>query len=176
MRATRSGRGLDPTAYAEISNAVGIYGEALNPVKPFSGNPCVVKIYSDNGPLSSGDLFLLKKYCKEDLLLGDELIKESDGALLIGPVSSGDQVLIQGKVGTLELKCVAAEPSPLKVEITTDSLRVRTGPGTDPYKQVDSVKRGEVFLVLQKYDGWYFIDNDEAGVDGWVSGEYVREV
>ena len=110
------------------------------------------------------------------MLLGDELIKESDGALLIGPVSSGDQVQLQGKAGTLELKCAAAEPSPLKVEVTTDSLRARTGPGTDPYKQVDSVKRGEVFLVLQKYDGWYFIDNDEAGVDGWVSGEYVREV
>lgn len=176
VRATRSGRGLDPTAYAEISNAVGIYGEALNPVKPFSGNPCVVKIFSDKGALSSGDIFLLKKYCKEELLLGDDLIKERDGALLVGPVSSGDQVQLQGKANTLKLKCVAADPEPLKVEVVTYSLRVRTGPGTDPYKQVDSVKRGEVFTVLQKYDGWYFIDNDESGIDGWVSGEYVREV
>ena len=141
-------------------------------------NPNGIYVFEPNGEIMTTDSFnrRLKKYCKEELLLGDDLIKERDGALLVGPVSSGDQVQIQGKANTLKLKCVAADPEPLKVEVVTYSLRVRTGPGTDPYKQVDSVKRGEVFTVLQKYDGWYFIDNDESGIDGWVSGEYVREV
>ena len=175
VRATTSGRGLDPTAYAGFANAVGIYGEALATVKPFSANPTVCKVYADV-PLSSGDVDMLKKYCKNELALGDDLVKERDGAIFVGPVSAGDQINIQNKAAELKLKCKAADAVPMRVEVTTDSLRVRTGPGVDEYKQIDSVKRGEVFTVLQEYDGWYFIQNDANGIDGWISGEYVKEV
>lgn len=175
VRAKSTSSGLNPTAYAGFANAVGIYGEAINTVKPFSANPTVVKIYADVA-LSSGDKDLIKKYCKNELKLADNIVIEKDGAMYIGPVSAGDQINLQNKAKDIGLKCSAGDAVPMKIEITTDSLRVRTGPGVDEYKQVDSVKKGEVFTVLQSYDGWYFIDNDKDGVSGWVSGEYAKVV
>ena len=60
------------------------------------------------------------------------------------------------------------------IEITTDSLRVRSGPGTKEFKQVNNVKSGQKFEVIDACSGWYFIEAD--GVDGWVSANYVRVV
>lgn len=60
------------------------------------------------------------------------------------------------------------------IAVTADSLRVRSGPGTDDFKQVDSVKAGQKFEVIDECDGWYFVETD--GLDGWISAEYVRVV
>ncbi|PGS80002.1 N-acetylmuramoyl-L-alanine amidase [Bacillus cereus] len=54
------------------------------------------------------------------------------------------------------------------VTITTDVLRVRTGPGTN-YGVVKNVYQGEKYQTWGYRDGWY-----NVGGDQWVSGEYVN--
>ena len=53
-----------------------------------------------------------------------------------------------------------------KVQVTVDSLRVRTGPGVEEYTQVGSVKKGDVLETLQIKDGWAYVVTGEK--DGWV--------
>ncbi|SHF20635.1 Beta-N-acetylglucosaminidase [Atopostipes suicloacalis DSM 15692] len=53
------------------------------------------------------------------------------------------------------------------VQITTDVLNVRTGPST-LHKQIGTVKKGEVFTIIDISEGWYKISTN--GETGWISG------
>ena len=53
------------------------------------------------------------------------------------------------------------------VKITTDALNVRTGPST-MHNQIGTVKKGEVFTIIDISDGWYKISIN--GETGWISG------
>lgn len=159
VRATATGKGLDPTHYSGCANRVGIYGE--NPVKPLSGEAVKLKIYATN-PISSGDVVLLKAVCDP---LGIST-REENGALITAPASAGDQIAIIKKAQELNLSVALYNATPSKVAITVDSLRVRTGPGVEAYTQVGSVKKGDVLDTLQVRDGWAYVDTDEK--DGWI--------
>ena len=159
VRATATGKGLDPTHYSGCANRVGIYGE--NPVKPLSGEAVKLKIYATN-PISSGDAVLLKAVCDP---LGIST-REENGALITAPASAGDQITIIKKAQELNLSVALYNAAPSKVTITVDSLRVRTGPGVDEYTQVGSVKKGDVLEAVQIRDGWAYVVTGEK--DGWV--------
>ncbi len=159
VRATATGKGLDPTHYSGCANRVGIYGE--NPVKPLSGEAVKLKIYATN-PISSGDVVLLKAVCDP---LGIST-REENGALITAPASAGDQIAIIKKAQELNLSVALYNAAPSKVAITVDSLRVRTGPGVDEYTQVGSVKKGDVLEAVQIRDGWAYVVTGEK--DGWV--------
>lgn len=159
VRATATGKGLDPTHYSGCANRVGIYGE--NPVKPLSGEAVKLKIYATN-PISSGDAVLLKAVCDP---LGIST-REENGALITAPASAGDQITIIKKAHELNLSVALYNAAPSKVTITVDSLRVRTGPGVDEYTQVGSVKKGDVLEAVQIRDGWAYVVTGEK--DGWV--------
>ena len=159
VRATATGKGLDPTHYSGCANRVGIYGE--NPVKPLSGEAVKLKIYATN-PISSGDVVLLKAVCDP---LGIST-REENGALITAPASAGDQITIIKKAQELNLSVALYNAAPSKVTITVDSLRVRTGPGVDEYTQVGSVKKGDVLEAVQIRDGWAYVVTGEK--DGWV--------
>ena len=71
VRATASGKGLDPTAYAAIPNKAGIYGAA-----PAADKPAEIPANSEKavtsllqnitvGPVSSGDAAAVVAVCKE---------------------------------------------------------------------------------------------------------------
>ena len=160
---TASGKVISPVPYSGVSNAVGTYGTKLQAVKPLSANAVELVI----GPASEGDVALIGKLA-DSLQLGFTV---RDVLMTVGPASPGDQVALLTKAQELGLTTKAKSAAALKVKVTTDSLRVRSGPGTDDFVQVDSVKRGEVYTVLQALEGWYYIDTQ--GLDGWVSSEYV---
>lgn len=61
----------------------------------------------------------------------------------------------------------AAEPSYGKV--TTSSLNIRAGAGTD-HEKVGSLRAGKVVEILGESDGWYQIES------GYISAEYVTIV
>lgn len=159
VRATVTGAGLDPTHYSGCANRVGIYGE--NPVKPLSGEAVKLKIYANN-PISAGDVVLMKAVCDP---LGIAT-REENGALITAPASAGDQITILSKAQELNLSVALYNAAPSKVEITVDSLRVRTGPNTEDYVQVGSVRKGDVLETLQVKDGWAYVVTGEK--DGWV--------
>mgnify|MGYP005838321719 FL=1 len=67
------------------------------------------------------------------------------------------------------------EPSPV-VEVTTENLNVRSGPGT-AYARVGQVKQGDRLEVLaQSPAGEWYLVCCVGGEQGWVSVDYVRLV
>jgi len=58
----------------------------------------------------------------------------------------------------------------------TENLRIRSGPGTG-FHIVDGLEPGDqVFIIRQNSDkSWMYIrKNDESGIQGWVSAQYIR--
>lgn len=58
-----------------------------------------------------------------------------------------------------------------QLRIDTDSINIRSGPGTD-FAKVDSADRGQVFTILAEENGWYQISLP-GGKSGWVIATYV---
>lgn len=57
------------------------------------------------------------------------------------------------------------------VKITANELNVRKGPGTS-YEKVTSVKKGEVYTIIQEQNGWGKL---KSGA-GWISLSYTEKV
>lgn len=93
VRATSTGRGLDPTAYAGVPNKAGTYGNT-NPLPlPAAGRLQI--IYLDN--LTQGDADAIMLCCKERKLTDAGLYtskwdddSHKTQSVIIGPVSQGD--------------------------------------------------------------------------------------
>lgn len=92
-RATSTGRGLDPTAYAGVPNVAGTYGNTAPLPLPAAGRLQI--IYLDN--LTQGDADAIMLCCKERKLTDAGLYtsKWDDNShktqsVVIGPVSQGD--------------------------------------------------------------------------------------
>ena len=64
------------------------------------------------------------------------------------------------------------EPEVRKCRVTANSLRVRSGPGSD-HDVIGSVTRGMELEVVGEEDGWVHV-RLEDGSDGFVSAEYVE--
>lgn len=161
--ARRSSAAINPAPYCGCENRVGTYGPVS--IKPLSSEACIINI----GPASIGDVKMLQNLAAS-LQLGCTV---ADSVLSIGPMTPGDQVAVLTMADKLMLPAAQAIRRKV-IEVTADSLRVRSGPGTDDFKQVDSVKAGQKFEVIDECDGWYFVETD--GLDGWVSAEYVHVV
>ena len=58
-----------------------------------------------------------------------------------------------------------------KVRITADSLNVRSGAGAS-YKIVTSVKKGEVFTIIDEKNGWGYLKSGK----GWINLRYTELV
>lgn len=162
-RAANGKTALDPSAVSGCANRVGTYGRM--PVAPLSPEAVVINV----GPASAGDVRAMQALAAS-LQVG---CKEAGGMLAMGPMTPGDQVTILTKAAELSLPASIAAQR-MRIEIDTPSLRVRTGPGTDEYKQVGSVKEGEQYDALDKCGNWYFIETD--ALDGWVCGDFVKLV
>ena len=67
---------------------------------------------------------------------------------------------------------VEPEPEVRKCRVTANSLRVRSGPGSD-HDVIGSVTRGMELEVVGEEDGWVHV-RLEDGSDGFVSAEYVE--
>lgn len=105
VRATASGRGLNPAQYMGFENAVGTYGaaeeEESEMEQPLSPDNITIQI----GPASSGDRAALKKQA-QSLGLGcsEGPVDSSGNALVyIGPASAGDQRIVLTKAAELGL-------------------------------------------------------------------------
>ena len=70
---------------------------------------------------------------------------------------------------------LATTPAPIAsgylVKITADVLNVRKGAGTG-YKITTQVKKGEVYTIVQEYNGWGKL---KSGA-GWISLNYTKRV
>ena len=161
--ARRASAAINPAPYCGCENRVGTYGPVS--IKPLSSEACIINIR----PASTGDVKMLQNLAAS-LQLGCTV---ADNVLSIGPMTPGDQVAVLTMADKLMLPAAQAIRRKI-IAVTADSLRVRSGPGTDDFKQVDSVKAGLKFEVIDECDGWYFVETD--GLDGWISAEYVRVV
>ena len=114
VRATSTGKGLDPTQYMGFENAVGTYGaaeeEESEMEQPLSPDNITMQI----GPASSGDRAALKKQA-QSLGLGysEGPVDGSGNALVyIGPASAGDQRIVLTKATELGLGyCIYTPPA-----------------------------------------------------------------
>lgn len=93
VRATSTGRGLDPTAYAGVPNKAGTYGNTDPLPLPAAGRLQI--IYLDN--LTQGDADAILLCCKERKLTDAGLYTSkwddythATQSIIIGPVSQGD--------------------------------------------------------------------------------------
>ena len=159
--APKSSAAINPAPYCGCENRVGTYGAAS--IKPLSSEACIINV----GPASVGDVKALQNLAAS-LRLGCTV---SGSMLAIGPMTPGDQIAVLTLADKLKLPVAQAVQRKV-IEITTDSLRVRSGPGTEEFKQVNDVQKGQKFDVIDQCNSWYFIEAD--GVDGWVSADYVR--
>lgn len=105
-RATSTGRGLDPTAYAGVPNAAGTYGNTDPLPLPAAGRLQI--IYLDN--LTQGDADAIMLCCKERKLTDAGLYTSkwdddthATQSIIIGPVSQGDADAILATARSREL-------------------------------------------------------------------------
>lgn len=68
-------------------------------------------------------------------------------------------------------KAVAIQCGYVNATVTTETLNVRDGQGTDN-KILTQLPEGGVFDVIQYGDGWVYLNVDED-IQGWVSMDYV---
>lgn len=106
VRATSTGRGLDPTAYAGVPNKAGTYGSTDPLPLPAAGRLQI--IYLDN--LTQGDADAIMLCCKELKLTDAGLYtskwdddSHATQSIIIGPVSQGDAWRIMRQCQALEL-------------------------------------------------------------------------
>ncbi len=71
-----------------------------------------------------------------------------------------------------EAKAVAIQCGYVNATVTTETLNVRDGQGTDA-KLLTQLPEGEVYDVVQYGDGWVYLNVDED-IQGWVSMDYVN--
>ncbi len=60
------------------------------------------------------------------------------------------------------------------VEITTDTLNVREGPGLS-YQVISVVKRGDQFSVIEEKSDWIQVSLNSSGKKGWVAAWLVKK-
>ena len=103
VRATSTGRGLNPVQYMGFENAVGTYGEMEESEMEQPLSP--VNITMQIGPASSGDRTALKKQAQAlGLGYSEGPVDSSGNALVyIGPASAGDQRIVLTKAAALGL-------------------------------------------------------------------------
>ena len=70
-----------------------------------------------------------------------------------------------------EAKAVAIQCGYVKATVTTETLNVRDGQGTDN-RLLTQLPEGGEFDVIQYGDGWVYLNVDED-IQGWVSMDYV---
>lgn len=70
-----------------------------------------------------------------------------------------------------EAKAIAIQCGYVNATVTTETLNVRDGQGTDN-KLLTQLPEGGVFDVIQYGDGWVYLNVDED-IQGWVSMDYV---
>lgn len=125
-RASATGRGLDPTAYAGCANEIGVYGAApAASAAPDQGGRVVPALSEESivlriGPASAGDRAQLQALarqlglaCTEDAGGGSPAGDGSPAGsvLKIGPASAGDQVTVLTKAAALGLAYAADKPA-----------------------------------------------------------------
>ncbi len=105
VRATATGRGLNPAQYMGFENAVGTYGAAEEEESEIEQPLSPGNITMQIGPASSGDRAALKNQA-QSLGLGysEGPVDGSGNALVyIGPASAGDQRIVLTKAAELRL-------------------------------------------------------------------------
>lgn len=70
-----------------------------------------------------------------------------------------------------EAKAIAIECGYVNATVTTETLNVRDGQGTDN-RLLTQLPEGGVFDVIEYGDGWVYLNVDED-IQGWVSMDYV---
>jgi len=114
VRATSTGKGLDPTQYMGFENAVGTYGAAEEEESEMEQPLSPVNITMQIGPASSGDRAALKKQAQAlGLGYSEGAVDGSGNALIyIGPASAGDQRIVLTKAAALGLGyCIYTPPA-----------------------------------------------------------------
>ncbi|MGE7615673.1 N-acetylmuramoyl-L-alanine amidase [Paenibacillus sp. NPDC101420] len=79
---------------------------------------------------------------------------------------------VASKPSTTSSTSTSTLSSTTKVTVTADSLRVRSGPGTQ-YKVLGSLKAKDTVILLLRQDDWARI-RTASGDIGWVAAEYIR--
>ena len=105
-------------------------------------------------------------YVSSDYLVVDGTESAVSAVAAVDPAAAAEDAA-QADAAAEAPAPAAAEPRYGKV--TTNSLNIRSGAGTD-YEKVGSLKAGKVVTILGEVNGWYQIES------GYVSADYVAIV
>ncbi|OMD23263.1 hypothetical protein BJP48_27155 [Paenibacillus odorifer] len=86
--------------------------------------------------------------------------------------SSASGTSIATKTNTASSTSANASSRTSKATVTADSLRIRSGPGTQ-YKVLGSLKAKDTVTLLLHQNGWARI-RTASGETGWVAEQYIR--
>lgn len=88
--------------------------------------------------------------------------------------SSSQQFVASKSSNTSTASSTSTSPSgnTIKATVTADSLRIRSGPGTQ-YKMLGSLKAKDTVTLLLRQNDWARI-RTASGDTGWVAAQYIR--
>ncbi|HEY4432329.1 MAG TPA: N-acetylmuramoyl-L-alanine amidase [Paenibacillus sp.] len=86
--------------------------------------------------------------------------------------ASGTTVVSNTSTSTTSSTATSATGSTTKATVTADSLRIRSGPGTQ-YKMLGSLKAKDTITLLLRQNDWARV-RTASGDIGWVAAQYIR--
>lgn len=100
--------------------------------------------------------------------------KSLDSAKSVADKNSGYYVF-DGKGNIVYPKTTSTSSSnTYTVKITADVLNVRKGAGTS-YAVVTTVKKNEVYTIVEESNGWGLLKAYKSGRNGWISLAYTTK-
>ena len=94
----------------------------------------------------------------------------------LGKLKSNAGYISMGTAYVEKVGATTATPTSkeYQVQITTALLNVRKGAGTN-YGLVTTVKKGEVYTIVEELNGWGLLKSYKASRDGWISLAYTKK-
>jgi N-acetylmuramoyl-L-alanine amidase len=86
--------------------------------------------------------------------------------------ATGTTVASNTSTSTTSSTATSATGSTTKATVTADSLRIRSGPGTQ-YKMLGSLKAKDTITLLLRQNDWARV-RTASGDIGWVAAQYIR--
>ena len=134
------------------------------------------KIGFKNRGVKTGSLYFLRHTNSPAMLIECCFVDDADDVkiynhekvaeAIVKAITDGKKVNKNTKKETTKTTKVFKQ---YKAKITADTLNIRSGPGTS-YKSVGTVKKGEVFTIVDELHGWGKL---KSGA-GWISLNYSK--
>lgn len=134
--------------------------------------------FKNRGVKETTNLYVLNKTTASAMLIECCFVDDADDVKLYDSTKIAEAIVygITGRRYTYGMEQQVSSSSVTSstsyvVRITTDVLRVRSGPGTS-YGIVTTVKKGDAYTIVEEKNGWGRLKSDV----GWISLAYTEKV